>query len=84
MTSKTLAVCSLACALIVTTPMSHAQAQKNPTYDDLLELFVDWREFESPPLLDGAPDYTTEQFAARQPGFLALRERLDVFQIDEW
>ncbi len=36
-----------------------AQASTN-TYEDLLVLFEDWREFESPPLLEGAPDYTAQ------------------------
>jgi hypothetical protein len=61
-----------------------SQAQSNPTYDELLQLFADWREFESPPLLDGAPDYTAEQFEQRQPDYLALRERLESFEIDAW
>jgi hypothetical protein len=63
---------------------TYAQAQMNPTYDDLLALFAEWREFESPPLLDGAPDYTAEQFAARQGDYAALRERLDAFEVDDW
>lgn len=61
----------------------HALAE-SPTYDDLLQLFSDWREFESPPLLDGAPDYTVERFAAREPEFLALRERLASFDVGDW
>ena len=64
--------------------VSEAAAQKNTDYDDLLTLFVDWREFESPPLLDGAPDYTPAQFAAREEDFLALRARLESFEIDRW
>jgi hypothetical protein len=54
------------------------------THDDLVQLFEDWRAFESPPLLDGAPDYTVERFAARQPEFLELRARLDAFDISDW
>ncbi len=54
------------------------------SYDDLLVLFADWREFETPPLLNGAPDYTPTQFAARRVNFIALRERLDAFRIDGW
>jgi len=54
------------------------------TYEDLLTLFEDWREFESPPMLDGAPDYTVEQFAARQPDYDTLRARLESFEIDDW
>jgi hypothetical protein len=53
-------------------------------YDELLILFADWREFESPPLLDGAPDYTKEQFAVRHDEFVALRTRLRSFKIDDW
>ncbi len=61
-----------------------ASAQKAPAYDDLLALFADWRAFESPPLLNGAPDYTGGQFAARHDDFLALRERLKAFEIADW
>ena len=53
-------------------------------HDDLLQLFSDWRAFESPPLLDGAPDYTVEGFTAREPEFAALRQRLEKFEIGDW
>ena len=64
--------------------MSSANAQADPGYDDLLALFAEWRDFESPPLLDGAPDYTAEQFAARQDDYESLRARLNAFVIDDW
>jgi hypothetical protein len=54
------------------------------THDDLVQLFEDWRVFESPPLLEGAPDYTAERFEARQPEYLRLRARLDTFNISNW
>jgi hypothetical protein len=54
------------------------------SHDSLLQLFADWREFESPPLLDGAPDYTAETFEARQPEYVELRKRLDAFDISRW
>ena len=53
-------------------------------YDDLVLLFNDWRNFENPPLLDGAPDYTRERFEEDQSEFLELRERLHSFDIDNW
>ena len=65
----------------VAVPSTNASAD---THADLLDLFADWREFEVPPLLDGAPDYTAEQFAARQDDFLRLRARLEALQIDDW
>jgi hypothetical protein len=54
------------------------------SYADLLQLFQEWREFESPPLLDGAPDYTAETFVVRRTDYQALRARLDDFEIAGW
>jgi hypothetical protein len=71
-------------AFVLMGPVSSTAAQNAPNYDDLLLLFADWREFESPPLLDGAPDYTVGQFAARHDEFLALQARLKSFDITDW
>ena len=85
MVSSKFPVSFIACiVLLLAGVVSNAVAQSNPEYDDLLELFADWREFESPPLLDGAPDYTAAQFAARNNDFLALRKRLQSFDVDDW
>ncbi len=49
-------------------------------YEDLLALFEDWRAFEEPPLLDGAPDYTAARMAdahARLGGFQARLAAID-------
>ncbi len=64
--------------------MSTAATTSKLDYDELLSLFAVWRTFESPPSLDGAPDYTAEQFAARHDEFLSLQERLNAFEIDGW
>ena len=61
-----------------------ASGQGNADYEELLQLFSDWREFEKPPLLDGAPDYTAERFAERYEGFLALRNHLHRIDPDDW
>ena len=53
-------------------------------HDDLLALFADWRAFESPPLLDGAPDYTRGRFEKRHSDYLQLRERLEAFTTSDW
>ena len=70
--------------LALTGTVANADTGNKPVYDDLLTLFADWREFESPPLLDGAPDYTAAGFAARHDDFLALRARLQAFDIGDW
>ena len=64
--------------------LSTANAQDGADHDDLLQLFSEWREFESPPLLDGAPDYTEEQFEERYAVFQSLRARLYQMEIDDW
>ncbi|MCH8337038.1 MAG: hypothetical protein IIC61_14270 [Proteobacteria bacterium] len=64
--------------------MPGAVGQSNSGYDELLQLFSEWREFESPPMLNGAPDYTAGRFAARYEGFLALRNRLHRIDPGEW
>ena len=74
----------LAGALILILSMSVPVTTSASTHGDLLRLFEEWRAFESPPLLDGAPDYTAERFAARQPRYLALRGQLEAFDISDW
>ena len=42
-----------------------------------LEIFFNkWREFESPPLLNNAPDYTISQFKKRQRSYKKLKKEL--------
>ncbi|MDT8320075.1 MAG: hypothetical protein RQ826_06055, partial [Xanthomonadales bacterium] len=53
-------------------------------YNELLALFEDWRAFEKPPLLDGAPDYTAERFAQRYGEFKGYRERLQAIDPAQW
>ncbi len=53
-------------------------------HDDLVQLFKDWRAFESPPLADGAPDYSSGCFEQRQGEYHDLRERLTTFDIGSW
>ncbi len=53
--------------------------------EELEVLFTDWRQFETPPLNNGAPDYSVETFRNRMPEFRKLRDRLneiDKFKLD--
>ncbi len=45
--------------------------------EELEVLFTDWRQFETPPLNNGAPDYSIETFRNRMPEFRKLRDRLN-------
>lgn len=53
-------------------------------YEDLVQLFKDWRAFEKPPLRDGAPDYTAETFAKRWPEFKKLQAQLEAIDYTGW
>lgn len=53
-------------------------------YRDLVALFKEWRTFEKPPLLDGAPDYTVETFEKRWPKFRELQSRLQSIDSTKW
>ena len=62
-----------------------AQEENLPRdYQKLVELFNDWREFESPPLLNGAPDYTAIRFKEDKKLFRALQKRLNKINIGRW
>ncbi|MBT8047138.1 MAG: hypothetical protein HKN57_09160 [Xanthomonadales bacterium] len=50
----------------------------------MLSLFADWRQFESPPLLDGAPDYTAATFDRRYRDYRQIRARLDAIDPSAW
>jgi hypothetical protein len=54
------------------------------SYDELLDLFRDWREFEEPPMLDGAPDYTAERFEAAYARLPEFRARLEAIDTSAW
>ncbi|MEL7450769.1 MAG: hypothetical protein AAFN78_16270 [Pseudomonadota bacterium] len=50
----------------------------------MLQLFEDWRAFERPPLLEGAPDYTAETFARRYAQWPEFRDRLHALDPSGW
>ena len=53
-------------------------------YNDLVALFDEWRSFEHPPNLDGAPDYTKTTFQKRWPEFKALQQNLQQIDTTGW
>ncbi len=63
--------------LVMTSAMASAETS-------LVELHRDWRAFEQPPLLDGAPDYTAARFEQRRADFESLRQRLHAMDTSAW
>ena len=87
-TSSTWEVSGITLALVlVTMPVASCQNAEPPaddSYEALVELFEDWREFESPPMRDGAPDYTAERFEAAYEELPGYFERLNAIDISGW
>lgn len=54
------------------------------TYEALVLLFQEWREFERPGLLDGAPDYTASSQERRLTELAEFQGRLDGIDPTEW
>jgi hypothetical protein len=53
-------------------------------YQDLVALFKEWRTFENPPKLEGAPDYRQATFTQRMPAFNQLRARHAAIDTTGW
>ncbi|MFT4737505.1 MAG: hypothetical protein ACJAZM_003161 [Cyclobacteriaceae bacterium] len=65
-------------------PQGKQAIAASTTYDQLVQLFEDWRAFERPPLLDAAPDYRAATFEKRLPQFKQLQARLMSFDTSGW
>ena len=57
---------------------------KSTNYNDLVALFREWRNFEKPPLKNGAPDYTAATFEARWSEFKKLQTQLLAIDYTQW
>ena len=74
----------LFCAIGLAIYFPSVFAQKTNNYETLHELFFEWRKFENPPLLYGAPDYTKSQFRKRQKSFKSIDNRLSDIDTTGW
>ncbi|QBA65665.1 hypothetical protein EQY75_12190 [Muriicola soli] len=50
----------------------------------MLLLFKQWRSFETPPMKNGAPDYSAETFKTRWPVFKDLQQQLITIDTTNW
>ncbi len=70
----------------VISPSLSQEAKESPSdaYAVLVDLFEAWRQFEEPPLRDGAPDYTLATREASLPEFKELQARLKAIDTTGW
>ncbi len=81
MKSPRLTIATLLAVVSIAATVSPAAADG---YEELLDLFADWRQLERPRLLDGAPDYTEAALAEQRTGLEALQQRLAAIDPEGW
>ncbi|NIR50167.1 DUF885 domain-containing protein [candidate division KSB1 bacterium] len=74
--------------LISTAAWAQTTTQENNkegnSYEDLVEIFKDWREFQKPTLVDGIPDYTADAMAKQHRELTEYRQRLAAVDTSGW
>lgn len=61
-----------------------ATARGAGSYEGLLSLWREFREFQKPRVTDGVPDYTAAAMAAQKNGLTAFRDRLAAIDPSGW
>jgi hypothetical protein len=65
--------------------ISRTEESKTSTdYDDLVELFGEWREFQKPRLIEGVPDYTAGAMSDQFEELGTYRQQLDRIDPGGW
>lgn len=67
--------------LLIGASVGHASSKGIQSLDTF---FTQWRSFETPAIVNGAPDYTQASFDKRQKKFKTLVAQLNAFEIDDW
>lgn len=82
--SPLISILMLAFALSCQPKQDHPLKKISANHQDLVVLFKEWRAFEKPPLLNGAPDYTAKTFEQRYPDFKKLQAKLLSMDTATW
>ena len=65
--------------------LSGQQPPSQPqTYDDLVRLYREWREFQKPKVVDGVPDYSPAAMRTQREGLKQFQQRLAAIDIRGW
>jgi hypothetical protein len=62
----------------------NTELPEDTDFKNLEALFLEWREFEKPPMIDGVPDYRAETFDSRMAEFKVFQDRLYSFDTSGW
>ncbi len=65
-------------------PPPKKEVKTSNSYDELVTFFKSWREFESPELKDGVPDYSIAAMGKQQKELSDWQEQLNAFDTTKW
>ncbi len=85
--SRSLIALAGALALAVSAAGGQPPAAPRPrtaSHEELLRFFDDWRAFQKPKRVDGAPDYSPAAMAAQRQGLVTFRRRLAAIDPTGW
>lgn len=66
------------------TPEAPTTIEKSTTYDQLVSFFTEWREFQSPELIEGIPDYSVSAMKKQHTELTTWKNRLNAFDTTGW
>ena len=82
--SRSRLVLAVFCTVAVAACGAPAPTERHTTYDELVGLFREWREFQRPRLIDGVPDYTSGAMARQHRELSRFQRRLAAMRPDGW
>jgi hypothetical protein len=59
-------------------------SQPQKSYDDLVRLFMEWREFVKPKIVDGVPDYSAAAMKKQKDELVVFQKRLAEINTSRW
>ena len=65
-------------------PPPKKEVKTSTSYDELVTFFKSWREFQSPELKEGVPDYTVSAMKKQQAELVDWQSQLNAFDTAHW
>ncbi len=65
-------------------PTTKEESPKARTYDELVTLFTEWREFQHPMMAEGVPDYSVEAMKKQHAELKKWQARLNAVDTSGW
>src|SRR6185295_16937684 len=84
MKPRILCLALLAPLAFVATAAGLAAEAPGSSYQQLVTLFANWREFNHPAIVHGRPDYSAPAMTKKAKGLAAFRARLKAIKPGDW